>query len=468
MNRLLLFLTLAFSVLLPITVKAEQPLKISLDDAVSLCLEKSWEIRSAHQKVAEAEGGVVSARAAFMPTITAQGSYTRLSEAVALETVVPIYGTLQVPVFGPTGDTIGFTYVPGIVDTAAMDFSMWEEDNYLLTVGLQQPLFTWGRRINGYLLANHNLKAHREDYKRKKQDVVFNVTRLFYSVLVAREFLKLTEEGFAQMETHAKSAARLYQEGKISRLDLIRANVARENMKPQVLRARNAVELTTDGLKLAIGLDATEEVEVSGGLTYEPVGYDLEEHLSAARKHRPDLKALRERREMAARALAIAQAANKPTIVASANYEYKKPYNFENVWDKDWSATVAITIPIFQGFSTVGESRKAKAQLEQARAAEEAAEALVELDVKSAYLALKEAEESIESQRKNVEEAEEAFRIAEEQFANGLLSNVEYLDTQLALSRAKANYIKALGDFNIARAALNRAVGRGDWEEESQ
>ncbi|MFQ5905340.1 MAG: TolC family protein, partial [bacterium] len=147
---------------------------------------------------------------------------------------------------------------------------------------------------------------------------------------------------------------------------------------------------------------------------------------------------------------------------------YKKPYNFENVWDKDWSATVAITIPIFQGFSTVGESRKAKAQLEQARAAEEAADALVELDVKSAYLALKEAEESIESQRKNVEEAEEAFRIAEEQFANGLLSNVEYLDTQLALSRAKANYIKALGDFNIARAALNRAVGRGDWEEESQ
>ena len=395
-----------------------------------------------------------------MPALNLRGSYTRLSEIPSLDMETPILGMAQVPVFGPTGDTIGYTYTLDFVGMEKMGFDMGEEDNFLASVSVTQPIFTWGRTLNGYWLARHNLSASREDYRKTKQNVVFNVISSFYSVLVSREFLKLTEEGYAQVARHARSADRLYREGKASRLDLMRANVARDNMKPQLSKAKNAVELAIDGLKLAIGLDQVDHVDVKGELAYEPADYNFEENLSTAAKHRPDLLAMKERKKMAAKALAIAQANNKPTIVATANYDYKKPYNFEDDWGNDWSATVALSFPIFSGFSTMGESRRAKAQLVQAEAAEDGLTALIKLEVKSAYLALKEAEESIKSQKKNIEEAEEAYRIAEKQFENGLLSNVEYLDTQLALSQAKANYVKALGQFNIARAALHRAVGK--------
>jgi outer membrane protein TolC len=261
------------------------------------------------------------------------------------------------------------------------------------------------------------------------------------------------------VERHARSAARLYEEGKISKLDLMRANVARENMKPEVLKARNMVELATDGLKLSIGLEVEREIAVSGELAYQEAQFDLEESVRRARKERPDLLALEERMEMAERALAIAQAGNKPTLVAVANYEYKRPYNFEDDWGSDWNATIALSIPLFNGFATSGESKKAHAILSQVRSGQDAVLAAVDMEVKAAHLALEEAEELIQSQRKNVEEAEEAHRIAENQFGNGLLSNVEYLDTQIALSQAKANYIKALGDFNTARAELERALG---------
>jgi outer membrane protein len=461
MNRRSLLSILLFStVLLPFAASGEVPLELTLEDALNLCLDRSREIESARQKVLEAEGGVVSARAGFLPKITASASYTRLSEVPSLEMTAPIYGILPFPVIGPLGDTIGYTYIPGIVGEDQMSFDMGDEDNYAASVGLTQPLFTWGRTVNGYNLASHNLSAARYEYSRTRQDAVFDVTKYFYSVLVAKEFLSLTEESYRQVERHAETAAKLYEEGKISKLDLMRANVARENMKPQTLKAKNGLELATDGLKFAMGLDVAEEIIVSGTLDYSETTCDLQGELREAKENRSDLKAMRERREMAKRALAIAQAGNKPTIVAMANYEYKKPYNFGNDWGQDWNATVALSIPLFSGFATVGESRRAGAMLEQTEIALDVITSAAELEVKSACLALEEANEAIRSQKKNVEEAEEAHRIAERQFENGLLSNLEYLDTQVALSQARANYIKALGDFNIARAQLDRAVGR--------
>jgi len=467
MNRygILLILLILLS-MAPLVSLEDESLEISLDEAISLCLKKNWGIESARQKVMEAEGGVVTARAGFMPTLTAEGSYTRLSEVSALEMLVPEYGMVQYPVFGPLGDTIGYTYVFGIVGEDRLELEMGDENNYMGRLGLTLPLFTWGRTTNGYRLANHNLHAAEQDFRKTRQDAVFNVIRGYYSVLVAREFLILTEESFEQVERHAQSAARLYEEGKISKLDLMRANVARENMKPQVLRARNMVELATDGLKLAIGLEMAEDVTASGTLGYEELVLDPEESVRRAMRERPDMLAFTERMEMAERALAIAQAGNKPMLVAMANYEYKKPYNFGDEWGQDWNATIALSIPIFDGFATSGEAKRANAQLEQLKTGQQAFRAAVQAEVKSACLTLKEADESIRSQEKNVEEAEEAHRIAERQFENGLLSNVEYLDTQLALSQAKANYIKALGDLNIARAELERAVGMETWKGE--
>ena len=450
MNRFVLSFTMLFlMVSLGGNLEAQEPMVLTLDRAIDMCFDKSWEVKAGLHRVAEAEGGVISARAGFMPMLSLRGTMTRLSDVPLFQSAYP---TVEFD------STLGFWKITGFAET---ELRMAERDNYAGTATLTIPLFTWGRTLNAYWLARHNLNTSRYESRKVQQDVVFDVTRSFYSILIAREFLRLSEESYAQVERHSKSVARLYREGKVSKLDLLRANVARENMKPQLLAARNGVELAGDGLKVAIGLGLETEVDISGTLTSELVDYELEEIISKARKNRADLSAIKERKKMAAKALAIAQAGNKPIVSLSALYEYKKPsFSFENEWGDDWNATISVSWPLFNGLSTLGESRKAKAQLEQIVMGEKGLEVLIELEAKSAYLALKEAEESITSQENNIEEAEEAYRIAEKQFENGLLSNVEYLDTQLALSQAKLNYVRALGEFNIARAALDRAVGK--------
>ncbi|HHJ00957.1 MAG TPA: TolC family protein, partial [Candidatus Aerophobetes bacterium] len=80
------------------------------------------------------------------------------------------------------------------------------------------------------------------------------------------------------------------------------------------------------------------------------------------------------------------------------------------------------------------------------------------LEVKRNFWEMKALEEVIYAQRKNVEQAQEALSIAESRYANGTATNLEVLDAQLALTRARTNYVKALYDYNVAKAKLEKAM----------
>jgi len=80
--------------------------------------------------------------------------------------------------------------------------------------------------------------------------------------------------------------------------------------------------------------------------------------------------------------------------------------------------------------------------------------------VREIYLSLRQEEETIISQRENVGQAEEAMRIAEKRYISGLITNLEFMDTQLAMTEAKTAYLQALANYLIAKAKLINTMGR--------
>jgi outer membrane protein TolC len=83
----------------------------------------------------------------------------------------------------------------------------------------------------------------------------------------------------------------------------------------------------------------------------------------------------------------------------------------------------------------------------------------ITLEIKNAYLLLQEAEKQIAVSQKVIEQAEENFRISEERYKERVATSTEVLDAQTLLTRAKADYANALGDYNINYARLQRAMG---------
>ncbi len=84
----------------------------------------------------------------------------------------------------------------------------------------------------------------------------------------------------------------------------------------------------------------------------------------------------------------------------------------------------------------------------------------IQKEVKKTYLRTKEAEKAIITIETAIEQAKENYRINEERFKEQMATSTDLLIAQTLLSRTMTNYYNALYAFQIAKAALYRAMGQ--------
>ena len=83
----------------------------------------------------------------------------------------------------------------------------------------------------------------------------------------------------------------------------------------------------------------------------------------------------------------------------------------------------------------------------------------IRLEVQSSYLNLREAEKRIETARVAVDKAEEDFKIAQIRYSAGVGTNLDVLDSQVALTQANNNFVQALYDYNTSKVKLEGSMG---------
>ena len=83
----------------------------------------------------------------------------------------------------------------------------------------------------------------------------------------------------------------------------------------------------------------------------------------------------------------------------------------------------------------------------------------VRLDVRNCYNNLREAEKRIQTTKLAVAEAEENYRIAQVRYANGVGTNTDVMDAEVALLTARNNYNTAMYDYNTSHNALLTSMG---------
>ncbi len=84
----------------------------------------------------------------------------------------------------------------------------------------------------------------------------------------------------------------------------------------------------------------------------------------------------------------------------------------------------------------------------------------ITLEVKNDYQIMLVAEKNISVSEKAIEQAEENLRMNEERYKYQVATATDVLDAVTLLAQARVNYYGALSDFNIAKARLERAMGR--------
>jgi len=412
---------------------------LNLDQCLKTAYLNNKTLLQLQEKISSAEYKIEEAHSGFLPQFSFNGSYTRLGSVPAFETPAMNFGGFQIP---------------------AITIKSGTENNYNLKLSYQQPLFTWGKIRNSYEISRHGLSAAQEEYRKTKQEIKFGVVSLFYNILLAQELIKVREESIARIEDHLQTVQARYDKGYASEFDVLRAKVQVSNAKPPLVQAKNLYQLTLDNLKNILGINLKDSVKVEGGLEFVPFDVDQSQAEEFASQNRSELKLLSEQKAIGEKALALARAGNKPSVFGSANYEYKRPYYSEDKWKTDWNFTLALSLPIFDGFLTRSKVRQAKSDLKQLDLTEKQIQDLIKLEISQSISDLNLAKENILSQQENVNQAKESIRIAKVQYEKGLLTNLELMDTEFALTVAETNYLQALSDYLVAKAKFEKAIGK--------
>jgi outer membrane protein TolC len=131
----------------------------------------------------------------------------------------------------------------------------------------------------------------------------------------------------------------------------------------------------------------------------------------------------------------------------------------------DWSAGVALSLPLFEGGSRVAEISRANALFKQAEADERSGYDNVILTLEESWIDLQDAIDKIKVQQKFLEAAEERAKIAQAQYTAGLISFDNWTIIEDDLVKAKKSFLDAQANGLIAEAKWIQATG-GTLDEE--
>ncbi|MGA2526186.1 MAG: TolC family protein [Smithellaceae bacterium] len=421
------------------SVFAEEPM--TLEASIEIALRNSFVINIAKEGSKSATAQKREAITGFLPKFSTSYSYQRLNEEPSI----------NFPQGFPPLIPAGTELVTGTIN------------NYNWIIEAKQPLFA-----GGGILANYQASRIGEDTalleeKAKYQDVVQEVKIAYFDILRAQRILTAVSQSVEMLSAHRDVAENYFQVGMIPKNDLLHAEVELANGKQTLVKAQNAVDLTKARFNTVLKLKIFTPVEVVDILDYQPLEQSFEECLNMAQQRRPELKISLFKAAQAGKLVRVAQSDYLPSLSLVGNYARYgdtpsvSGSDYQNA--ESWYVMAVASWNFWEWGKTKFRVDASKARENQAIDAAKELNDQITLEIKNAYLLLQEAEKQIAVSQKVIEQAEENFRISEERYKERVATSTEVLDAQTLLTRAKADYANALGDYNINYARLQRAMG---------
>ena len=408
---------------------------LSLRDTILTAFKNNIDIQIQEQEFAIARADILGAKSEFLPQLDLNAGYTR-------------NGAVAPALSSGKKD-------PGV-------FTGYKNDNSL-GAGLSQVVYNGGFNTANLKQTRLSFKTAEETLRAKKLDIEFEAKRLYYGLLLAYETERIAQELTDNARDHYEDVKNRYAQGLSSKFDLLQSSVQVSLTIPELVKAKNAVELIKAELKKLINFKQQQALEVTDKqLSYVLIDIKEDDFLKQAYLNKPEMALRNLGIDISKWSIQMAKSGWRPQINANAGYDFRSN-NWGNMFNKshnNWNIGLTLSFAVFDGFSTKAKVDAAKARYAQAVLTKENLVEQIAVDVRQACLDLKQAEQVINSQKDNVAQAKEALIISRISYDNGEAKNLDVLDAQVSLSQIETNLSQGIYDYLMAQADLDRTLGK--------
>ncbi|WP_319406617.1 TolC family protein [uncultured Desulfosarcina sp.] len=406
---------------------------MDLDRTVALALEANISARISSERTRGADALVKSRRTEFLPTFSAQYNYTRNDEP--RYSVIPILGVVQ------------------------------PEEEYAFVTSVTQPLFTGFTLTSQYQLARMGLDAARLNEALVRRDIVFEAKRVYFDLLKALKLKVVAEEAVTMLEAQTEVAVNYHEVGMTPLNDLLKTKVELANARQDLVAAQHGLEIARAEFNLLLRRPIGTSVTPVDILDYAPLSRTLAECLDTGEKDRVEVAVAGLEIQIREKEVTLAERDYYPMVQVQGNY-YKLGTDWqvaggEGISDSSfWDVQAQARWDFWQWGRTGHGVAEKKSKLAEARLNRTELLDNIQREVKQAWLKADEFEKNIVTVQSAIDQAREGFRISEALFKEQMATSTDVLDARTQLSETMTRYYNALYDFQIALAALDRAMGK--------
>ena len=401
------------------TARAEQ---LSLAECLTRAAATSRGLKAASHEVGIAQQQIAIAASGLRPRVDLQAGYVAQLEAQAVK-----FGAIEQETQDPRFPFLNLT--------------------------IYNTLYDFGRTRAREGGARMQRDAAQYAYSGSEQDLFLQVVRAYYGILVSEKLVRTANDEVVQMTSHQKTAQALFDQGVVTRNDLLQAEVRVAASRQNLYAALNGVE---NGWLLLNYLTG-EPADFRGDLVEEAETPAPSPQGSPDLSRRGEIAALRAVVNAGDFAIKEAKSNYYPEFFARLGVDY-----LDNSRVREQTivaATLGLKVNLFDGRATTARVRQAV----QLRARDEETlrdlEDRVKLELAMAQNDMKVASSRIKVAEKAIAQGTENLRITKDRYQEQVGTATEVVDAQTLLTQTRADYYRSIFDLQVAAARVKRATG---------
>ncbi len=403
---------------------------LTVEQAVARAVENQPMIQQAQAVVESARARVGEAQSSYYPNISGTGLYTRLEPNQS------------------------FTF-PGLGT-----FSLAPEDNWDFHVGLSQVITQFGKRDVQVKMAESGVTAARIGVDQARMGIAYQAAQIFYTVLFLQKQGKALDAQVDNLQQHLQVIQVREQTGSATRLEELSTQVRMAALQSQRTDVENQFQKQEIALRPLPGLESSDEIVISGAFEPGQQPPDAQSLVESALQKRPEVRQAIEAENAADLNQRLTFDSLYPTLSARGSIGYRNGLlpRTDNL-TLNMAASVQLNVPIFQGFLWARSMDEARNRLEAAKAGSLSVRLSVTTQVLQAVQDLQSARRQVTISSGALEQARQMVEVAKVQYDIGIITNLEYLDSQTALETASLSHLAAMYREVLSEYALRQAAG---------
>ncbi len=447
---------------------------VDLETALSIAMNESPTIKVADMEIQKKEYTKKSTKSALFPQIDAVGQYTRTLKKQTMYLDGGFGGGMNIDIDPSEFDAEELKVVK-VLQKVLGGSSEPEEEK--APEGIQfgrSNMWTAGVVVSlpiimpslwkNIQLTSIDVELAVEKSRSSKIELANQVKQAFYGVLLAQDSYNVYKKTFDTESAVLNDIQNKFNQGLVAEYDLITASVRLQNIIPEMLQTKNAVQLAILQLKALMGIDLEVALGIKGSLqNFENEMYAELLDVNLSLINNSDLRQIDLQVEQLKKVYEIRTSQYLPTLTANFNYQYMSQNNdfrFKDYrWDPYSTAGITLAIPIFDGGRKHNDIKEAKLSVEQVKLQREDAERQIKLMLQNQINQIAKSIEQVNSLKTAKEQADKGYQIAVKRYDTGMGTIVDVNQASLGVTNTGLQYNNAIYDYVSAKSELEKVLG---------